>query len=388
MIALEYIASVAAILFIGIISSILSKKFRISNALIMIFSGIILSFIKFSGKPMIMLHPSFIIGVSVVAIALVVFDCSSRFRIREFDSLSARAMRLFFTALILNAIALTALAVWLFKTDLLSALIFSVLMTGTSAEITGHILKTHNHSVLDILRAESTAGMPFIFIIPFLLLEMKLGLGGGIAMLDYAPTIIQQVMIGAGTGLLFGIIIFKFMKNRYSRKFSPLALITSALLTYIFSENLGGSGVISVAVLGFFFGNVYVKNKESLMEFSFTVSSSIEILVFTLVGIMVGFPLNQSFLLKSLIVFMGYLIIRYATIMIILKKRFSHKEKIFISLVSPKGIALASILLVFSEYSATGLSEILSLALACMLYSIIISLITARMKSRILGASK
>ena len=87
-------------------------------------------------------------------------------------------------------------------------------------------------------------------------------------MFPFLKDFILRFVAGIGAGFLVGIIIFKVMKKAYSEILSPLAVITAALLTYILAENLGGNGVLAITTMGLFFGNVYVKQKIQLMEFS------------------------------------------------------------------------------------------------------------------------
>lgn len=387
MMILPYITAISVILLIGILCSMLSEKFKISNMAVLIIAGILLRLIKYEGKPIIELPTIFIAGVSIIALALIVFDGSSRFKFKELDTFSMRALKLFLLLLLFNLTFLSAFVMWRFKIDIFLALIFSTIMTQTAFDVTSSLIKINHTRVLNLLETESILNTPFIVLLPFLILDLKQNIGTTDIMtkfMGYSLPFLQQIIIGVGAGMLVGLVVFKAMKKRYSEKLSPIALITSALISYILAENLGGNGVLAVTALGLFFGNTYLKQKDMLKEFSLMVSSSLEILVFILIGIIIQFPLQLDFLLKGFVVYLVVLLIRYAAIQVAFSSKFNRKEKIFMTLLSPKGIATATLTLTFSTYAIQGMSTVLNLLLISMVYSIIVSSIAAKFQAKFL----
>jgi len=169
------------------------------------------------------------------------------------------------------------------------------------------------------------------------------------------------------------------MKRKYSETLSPLTIITSALLTYILAENLGGNGVLAVTTMGLFFGNTYVTHKLQLREVSSFFANSLEILVFILIGLIIKIPLNYAFIFKSLMLFIIYLVVRYLAIAISLKKlNYNLKERLFMAFNVQKGIAVAAVAFTLTTLHIEGIQTILHLILLFMLYSIIISTIVVR----------
>ena len=209
----------------------------------------------------------------------------------------------------------------------------------------------------------------------------------------------QQIITGLGTGVFFGIIVFRFMRKFYSDKLSPLTLITSSLLTYILAENLGGNGVLAVTVFGIFFGNVRVKKKLELKGFSTMLSKVLEILVFILIGFLLPINIGLPFIIRSLLLFAIMIILRFATLEIIyLHGDLNLKERIFMSLNCSKGIAVAVVAFILSNYvlnlpvivegvktinqvpliTYAGGKIILDLMILFLLYSIILSSLMAK----------
>ena len=224
-------------------------------------------------------------------------------------------------------------------------------------------------------------------ILPFIILGILQNTessGVASAVASQAIPLLQQIIVGVGSGAVIGVIVLKTMKKVYSHRFSPVGLITAALLAYILAENLAGNGVLAVATLGLFFGNSYVKEKESLQEFNSMLNSSLIILVFILIGLIVEVDFTFNLLSKALILFAILIMTRFAGISLALRNQdFSPKEKTFMALSMPKGIAVAVVAFSLSVFSIPVAVEplmqtLLELTVVCMVYSLILSSIIDR----------
>ncbi len=317
-------------------------------------------------------------GISILALVMIVFDSSSRFSLKRVDYFSLHTLWLSIVFLVFNLMFLTGFTMLIFNVNsVFLALIFSALMSGTDPGAVLSMFKNAKDKVFDFLGLESLLNTPLAVLIPFIVLDLKSALKDEIgiaAFIDQLVPLLQQFVVGVGAGVLIGLIMFKFMRKAYSVVLSPLAVITSALLAYIIAENLDGNGVLAVTSMGILFGNVYVKQKFQLQEFATVFSNSLEILVFVLIGLVVVIPFTAQFLLKSLLLFLVYLAIRYLSIMFALRGMdFTMKEKFFMSLNVQKGIAVAVVVFSLATLDIGGIGMVLNLALAFMLYSIILS---------------
>ena len=63
------------------------------------------------------------------------------------------------------------------------------------------------------------------------------------------------VCFGLGVGVIFGIIVFSWLRRGKANALVHLALLAAALLAAVIGDYLGGSGIIAVAVFGLFFMN-------------------------------------------------------------------------------------------------------------------------------------
>jgi len=376
--ALVYLTYLGIILLLGLLLTILAKLIKIPNILLLIFLGIALNQIHYQGMPLISFPLIFLTSISILALVLVVFDAASRFKLKEFDTFSLQALKLVFFFLIFNLIFLTLFTLLLFKeiASVWLALLFAAMMSGTDTLAAVVILKNTKSRVVELLEIESILNTPFVIVTTFIILDLMKSFEPGLIVTQFIEQIgpfLQQIITGIGAGVLIGLLILKIMRRWYSETLSPLALITGALLTYILAENLGGSGVLAVTVTGLFFGNIYIKEKQSLHEFSTIFANSLEILVFVLVGLVISIPISSAFFIKGLLLFILYLLIRFFTIhFCFLRSKYTLKEKIFMSLNISKGISIAVITFTFTTLGIPDIDPILHLSLFFMILSIIL----------------
>ncbi len=371
---------IVLILVIGLISSIISRKLRIPNLLLLILVGMGMSYIKYHGQPIVQFSPLFLTSLAIITLAMVVFDSSSRFSFRKFDTISASALKLSLIFLMLNLIFLSMITFYVFKpASFLLALLFAAVVSGTDPSSILMILAGAKSKLFELLKIEAILNTPLIVLIPFLLIDIIKDASG--STLDIISTQLlpfaQQFVVGIGTGILIGLIFFRFMKKYYSTLLSPLAFIIVALLTYIGAEALGGNGVLSVTAAGILFGNLYhVKHMKILQNFGKIFSEVFEILVFVLLGTVIRIPWTREFLVPATILFLAYLLMRFLAVEIsFIKADYTLKEKLYMTLNIPKGIAVAVVIFTLATKTVTGIEGVLNLIFLFMIYSIVLSTI-------------
>lgn len=344
-----------------------------------------------------MFSPVFMTSLSILALVMIVFEGTSNFKWKDIDRSSTKVLKLVLIFIFFNGVFLTLASFFIFRFDSISivyelslALIFAFINSGTDPGSVLIMLKNGREKISKFLQIESVLNTPFVVLLPFIIIDLMESVWQeGIlpTLLEQFLPFIQQFVTGIGAGVLIGLIFFKFMRKRYSQKLSPLAMVTGALLTYILAENLGGNGVLAVSTLGLFFGNILVAQKEHLKEFSSVFTNALEILVFVFIGLMIDIPFTLGFFLRSLLLFILYLGIRFAAIELTFKKDYSNREKLFMTFNVSKGIAVATIVFALTTlYSASdsilwnlpGVIPLLNLTLVFMLYSIILSTIVVR----------
>lgn len=397
-----YILSIGLILFIGILISALSSKIKISDILFLILAGVGLGYLQLDGSKLIQFSPVFLTTLAIIALSMIVFDSTSRLKLKEIDSLSVQSIKLslLLATLVMIFLPLFMIAVipsYRSNLGILLAFLFASIMTGTSPAVVMSMMNNLNKKHIKILEIESIITTPLTVLIPTIILDLFSTFNGTNAIsglpfvLDITQAFVMKIIVGFGTGLLFGMIVFKSMRRVYSKTISPLVTIATAILTYAVAETLQGNGVLAVTTLGVLFGNVYVKNKPNLQEYSQTFSSILRILVFILIGITVTLPWDFHFWLNVLLLFAVYTIIRGTTISFIFRKsNLTPLEKLFMTLNGAKGIAV--VVMTFSLYTYRTIIKIIgqplwqyniNMIIAFTIISILVSTVATRFRKKL-----
>lgn len=370
-----------AIMILGLLVSLFARKIRVSNVLLLILAGFGIGLIS-QNYGLLNISNETIITVAMITLILLIFQGSSQFEIKVLDNLSFSTLRVTAIFLILNLIVISIVSSVLFFDNfhlitVLYSLIFAAIISGTDPASIFSMLKSKTNKVINFLEVEGIFNTPLVVLLPFIILDIITQISNQaiISYGSYISSILTQILVGIGSGILVGLIFFKAMKRFYSDKISALAIICAALLSYILAENLSGNGVLAAAVLGFMFGNIYVSHKDVLQSFSGMLSNSLEILVFILLGYIIKPVFEAEFIWKSLVIFLVLILTRYIAIQIGLASEYNTKEKIFMSLNMPKGIAVAVLAFSLVFYGDPNLTLIANLIVAIMLYSLILSTI-------------
>jgi NhaP-type Na+/H+ or K+/H+ antiporter len=380
---LVYLTYLGIIFIVGILLSMLSSKLKIPNVLLLLAFGIALNYTQISGFIEVDFPDVFIASIGLLALVMIVFDASSRFKIKEVDMFSWSAIKVSVIFLILNLVFLTMSARYIFGIEsIFLALIFSSLMSGTSPSGIFSFMKISKNKVVEFLQIESIVNTPVIVLLPFIFLGL-MGRVGTQSIIETLTTnispLLTQLIAGVGSGIIIGLVFFKVMRKYYSPSLSPVATITAALITYVLAENLGGNGVLAVTTLGLFFGNIFIKEKEELHKFSFMFTNLLEVFVFVIMGLIITIPFDAAFFLKSSLLFAVFLFIRFVSLNLAFKKKdYSLREKVFMTLSIPKGIAVAVVAIALSAVVAPQMATILDLVLVFLIYSLIISTIVSK----------
>ena len=391
-VATQILTNIALILLIGLIMSLISKKLKVAHILVLIVVGLIIGKLTSQNVSFFVFSDPFLIAMAVLTLVMVVFDGASRFEWRNVDYHSVRALKVTLYFIFFNMIFISLATVWLFLGDLslihfLFALLFAIMVSGTDPGSVFILLHKRATKAISFLKIEAIINTPFIVILPLVLIDLINDLGRysvAEALVDKIIPFLKLIIVGIGTGVIIGLIVFRSMRKVYSQTYSPIALITAALLAYSAAENLEGSGVLAVATLGLFFGTMYVKEKESLQEFSSMLGETLVILVFVLVGMLIEISWSPLFMLKAFLLFLLLILTRSAAIFISLRNdHFSIKEKIFMALSMPKGIAVAVVVFSLSVFPLPEvyqplMNTVLQLAILIMIYSLICSSVIDR----------
>ncbi|MBW3014357.1 cation:proton antiporter [Candidatus Woesearchaeota archaeon] len=383
---LSELTFIAVILLIGLLSAILAKRLKVPSVLFLVIVGIGFGIYMQVENITLSLPTKFISGLGLFTLILVVFESTAQIRFRELDKASIFSLKMTFATVLINFIILsffTLLVVFRMNTEyMFLSILFAALMCGTAPDIILSLLGSSKLRIIRYLEIESIINTPLTVILPFLVIDLQRGVSAGFFS-GFAGDLLLKITSGLGAGLLLGLIIFKVMRKQYSERYSPIAIITAALLSYVLAENIGGSGIIAVTTLGLFFGNLEFKQKYSLLQFESVLSTLLKVLIFVLLGIIIKIPLSFTFLWTSLLLFGIYLLGRYLAIYLV-APRMPSAHKIFMSLTASKGLAVVVVTFILAS-AVTGFEPILDYILAFVLYSLVLSSIIVWFSPKLIG---
>lgn len=375
-----------ALIFIGMGCNKLSKQLKLPNSLLLICAGLLLQYfwvlmnfwfssIKVyipDSQPLLSFPGQFTAFFALFVLIFAVFESASKVRLREFDDLSKSALRLAFVLLLVSSIALSFMADFVLGLQsFTAAMIFSVLMIGTHAEFFAY----KSGEIFQFLQHESLINMPLALIIPFVLSEFPATIGG-------VGLFVQQLLIGLGIGVVIALLMLKFVHKNFRKTFSQPVLLALALIVYALAEHLQSNGIVAVGAFGFMLSN-FASRLRNLQEIYFTHSVLLEMIVFILLGLLI--ELRVDLILLSLALFALFFLVRLVAIEFVLISEYDFKEKLFMALAMPKGVATAVAMIALFSKPVYNLGAVLSVALLFVLYSNILAAIVSHYSGHFLG---
>lgn len=391
MAALDILTGLSVMLLIGLILTYFTNKIKISNVLVLIAAGLGLSYIKVTGEKLINFSNEFLTSIAIIALIMIVFDSTSRFRLNAVlkETKSAFEVSSFFSISCLVVVSIAAK--FIFGLEWWISFLFSSMMLGTDPSGVVMVLKDIKHRAITFLEWESIINTPLTVIIPFVVIEFSKSFTfanffGNI--IEQVSPFLQQIVTGVGAGIVVFLIMFKILRGTYVEVLTPVALLVSALLTYVLAERLGGNGVLAVTALGLMFGNVYIQKKETLKTFGQLFSTLFEILVFLLLGLSIILPTSWIFYLKALVLFVVYLVVRLGVIFFVFRNDDREfREKMFMSLNTSKGVAVATVLFILIS-QGTGNQVLFDMGILFILYSLVLSTFVAKLSKFFIGVKQ
>lgn len=383
--AMQTILSLALILTIGLVVTFIASKFKMANVLLLLVAGLVMSYLHSIGMFSFTFSEMFIVTIALFTLIIVVFEGTSKFSLRMVDSYSGTSVKLFLFFLILALVVLTPVVSFVFYgglalTPLLLSGIFVVTLVGTDPTSLFHIVKNSTNKVIQLLEIESVINTPFTVILPLIVFEILSVQSDSISqvVLGQVSPLLLQIVAGIGLGVLVGYTVPKILKKIKNKSLEPAFLLAAILLCYILAEYIGGSGVLAVATTGLFFGNIYLREKQELQSFVTVLSNIFVILVFVLVGFAVKLDVTGIFLLKTIAIFALAVLVRYIALSAALPHdKFLSKERWFMALMLPKGVAVAVVVLSLSVFTLTGYESHLAMLVQLIVVSMVLSLLVA-----------
>ena len=386
----------------GVIIANILKKAKVPDALFLLLLGLVLGPTLFK-SPIIASNINLtLVDVSVMgnipdflrtlALVLVVFTGTFNLNLRVFKKFSDISINLAFIGVIFNTVAIGIFAMIIFKLEPIFAFLLSAVIAGTATEVIypfEHALKDEQEA-LTTLKMESIFNSPLTVLLPALFIDvLTVQSGVLIEPLRYMALFWQRIAAGVGTGILVGYSLSKLLKGML-KEYTPLLLLSIALITYALAENVGGSGMLAVAVCGLIAGNMTFPQKKEVKRFDDYFSEMLRISVFTMMGAQIYLNFSITQILVTLIFFILVILIRPLFVIPLLKKlglEFSTKGKLMLCFITPRGMSSAAMApIIVGVLVSLGKNEIgnflMNTIFLCILFSILFSTIIANFISK------
>ena len=347
---------IGILILIGLIVLLLRRRAKGSRTgykLVLLLLGMLLATLTINNHRLFAFDSYFLKNLCVLLLVVLLFELSVRLN-SDNIRLSIESVGMFFVILIANILLLGVISTFLLGIQFVHGVIFAI------------IISSIEYFLVDQLKNEGDFANPLILFFAFSILVFY-SLNG--LVFDNIFYFLKYILIGLGVGVLTGIVVFKSLKDQYITPINELGMVAMAVVTYILTEQLSGSGLFSVMVLGTFFGNSYVRKTTSMYYFSPFIFKTLEMLIFILIGFVAVFTLNYSMLLKSFVIFLIYLVIRFMVIHLFYRKH-SVENKLLLTL-APKGMILGVAILVLSAYGTIE-SSLISVILLFLIYSLLL----------------
>ena len=170
-------------------------------------------------------------------------------------------------------------------------LLLGAIVSSTDAAAVFSILRSKNMALKANLRPtlelESGSNDPMAYFLTIAFLGLVVNQDQ--SLLSIVPLFLQQILVGAALGFLFGK-LSKMIINKITLDFEGLyPVLAIALMFLVFSatDSLGGNGFLAVYLAGVYLGNQDLIHKRTIMRFFDGVAWLMQIVLFLTLGLLV-----------------------------------------------------------------------------------------------------
>ena len=266
-------------------------------------------------------------------------------------------------SLVRNLITIGILITWILSTlaafyilnfSFTLSVLFGAILVVTGPTVILPILRhvKPKGQINSILKWEGIVNDPIGALMAILVFETVFATGVGEATLQVGFAILKTVLISSSIGLLGGYIIALFIKRDLIPDFlqNPASLTMVVLIFTASNLIQAESGLFAVTIMGVYLANQKKITIKHIIEFK----ENLRTLLISVLFIVLAARLNLSDIKQLNIesfVFVAVLILVIRPVAVFLssiKTKFNWKEKLFLSMMAPRGIVAAAVASVFS----------------------------------------
>ena len=362
---MEAIAIIAVILALGVGSRVLADRLQIPSVLFLILAGIAIGpeVLGIVSRETFGAGLSAIVGVSV---AIILFEGGYHLHLDKLRESPSALVRIATVGALFTWIG-TALAVIVFLgTSPEIGLLVGALLIATGPTVIGPILQvvTVRDHVAAVLEGEGVINDVTAAILVIVVFEVLVAENGWWPLLFV--NFVQRLAIGLGIGALVAVTVWLVLTRihltpGYAPLHARLIVLAGVIVAYGGAELVvSETGIAAAALAGFVLGNVDLPHHEEVIDFLDDLSVVVLSFVFVALAALIDFEDIRTLGVAGIAVVVAVtLVLRPAVIYLsTTHERFTRNERLFLSVVGPRGIIPASVATLFAvELQALGRAQ-------------------------------
>ena len=383
---------------IGIIADEIHSRFGIPDILMMIFLGSLFGpILKIIPRdPLMAIAPY----LAAVTLAIVLFEAGINFPAQKELTDAFRALLYAFIGVSFSMIIAIPLSFAIYSWSPLIGALLGAIVGGTSSAVVLSLMPRMNISqeAKNVLSLESIFTDAIVIVIAMLIMRLVILPSQTITVETVSREIVGCIMISLLLGFLLAVASSKIVAIVQRKVYGDIFLLAIVILVYGITEQVGGSGALTVFVFALTIANIRhliprmsveapslaerIKDRiPSFKSYSRRFYTQIAFLMrtyfFAFLGMIFSIPSIQEFLaglaLTGCLIFMRYL----ATLIITYKSKIPPRDRIYMTFICGRGLAAAVLSSLLLTYGIAASPIMQDLVTQVIIYTTIISAISS-----------